>query len=196
MGCDIHGVLQTRRSPTEAWRTECEIEDSRRYILFAILAGVRNGFGFAGVPTHDPVSPIQEQRGLPDDFKVDGEDHVYGWDDEKRIWMGDHSHGWVTLKEVLEWPHWDTGTVHTGILSRDEYAAWDKVSQPAHWCGGISGRDVVVTDDPQDPGAWTHIQVSWKETPRNRCRLFWKWLDYVQARYSDEEVRLVFGFDS
>ena len=44
MGCDIHGVVQSRWSNGD-WHTECEMEDSRNYKLFAILANVRNGLG-------------------------------------------------------------------------------------------------------------------------------------------------------
>ena len=35
--------------------------------VFAALADVRNGYGFAGVPTHEAIKPISEARGLPED---------------------------------------------------------------------------------------------------------------------------------
>jgi len=65
--------------------------------LFAWLVDVRNGFGVA------------EQRGLPEDFKVEDEYHPtniepcpkpYRFEDGT-YWMGDRSHSWLTLDEIL-----------------------------------------------------------------------------------------------
>jgi hypothetical protein len=41
---------------------------SRNYDLFAMLAGVRNGRGFAGIKTGDGFIPISEPRGWPADL--------------------------------------------------------------------------------------------------------------------------------
>lgn len=57
MGTDIHGVFQA--FDNGQWRdVESSYEQDRHYQLFAVLAGVRNGYGFAGVPTGEPVTPI------------------------------------------------------------------------------------------------------------------------------------------
>ena len=96
MGCDIHGFVQVRYGDSE-WFSDGEIEDGRNYRLFAALAGVRNGFGFAGIYSHDPLTPIAEPRGIPDDF-------VY---DENENDMGDHSFSWLHLSEIVAWTGWD-----------------------------------------------------------------------------------------
>lgn len=130
MGCDIH--LMAQRKTESGWETaECprDVADEwireqhekrpddewyaarikhawfndRYYALFAALAGVRNGFGFAGIPTHQPLVPISEPRGLPDDLlAVAADDHEL----PDGYWLGDHSHSWLTLREVLDYD-WD-----------------------------------------------------------------------------------------
>lgn len=96
MGCDIHGRVQYRYEDGE-WFDDGPIPDCRSYRLFAALAGVRNGYGFAGMPTHEPIKPISEPRGLPDD--------IPNHDDQ--IWFGDHSFSWLTLDEIRTWDGWD-----------------------------------------------------------------------------------------
>lgn len=118
MGTDIHGVFQRHDKATGQWHdVPSNYEQDRHYQLFAVLAGVRNGHGFAGVPTGEAVTPIAEPRGLPDDFAIEDEAHPLAtlehmnplsrkWheDDEKlEVWMGDHSHSWLTGKEILAW---------------------------------------------------------------------------------------------
>jgi hypothetical protein len=154
MGCDIHAVFQKR---TDAgWEdVPTTWDEGRHYFLFSVLAGVRNGFGFAGTPTYDPVKPISEPRGLPADFAMDDEAHpvasvdLLGWharyhqDDEPiERWMGDHSHSWLTADEILAYEKagGQRAVERTGILSLEAYREWDKVSQPSAWCGGVFGQ--------------------------------------------------------
>lgn len=198
MGCDIHGVFQVKYSDGK-WRTEDKIENDRNYKLFAILANVRNGFEFAGIKTNEPIPHIQEQRGLPKDFKVDdnyGETHE--WRGEE-IWMGDHSYGWLNFDEIFNYPNWDQKLAETGILSKEEYEKWDKVSCPESWCGGRMGPDVIVVSSPEEDPNWTDIRVHWESrTLREICNVFLKWIEYLDAKYScpRENKRIVFGFDS
>lgn len=193
MGCDIHGVLQSRNG--EGWITECEIERGRNYRLFAVLAGVRNGFGFAGIKTHEPVDPISEPRGLPVDFGADEDEHR--WDDytERATWMGDHSHSWLTLAEIKNWPHWDRPLAEIGVVPIGVFGTWDGRSAPEAWCGGVSGPGVVVGTPGATEGA-SHVEISWSSrTMRDCCRTFLKWLDYVESAHGPD-CRIVFGFDS
>lgn len=70
MGTDIHGTFQCERKlkkdPTiSKWVDVPHLYTFRRdYFLFGVLANVRNGHGFAGVDTGDPVDPISEPRGV------------------------------------------------------------------------------------------------------------------------------------
>ena len=194
MGCDIHGVLQTRYGQNDTWRTECEIERGRNYRLFAVLAGVRNGYGFAGVKTHDPVGPIAEPRGLPGDFERDGDEHNWYFD-ERKTWMGDHSFSWLTLAEMKDWPHWDRPLAETGIVSLEVFKKWDGKSAPESWCGGVGGPNVIV-GTPDNLKNATYVEIGWESrTMRDCCKTFLKWLDYVESAHG-QNCRIVFGFDS
>lgn len=114
MGCDIHMYCETKgkngkwkptgaifdneyydpKSPTticdgytiNAKQTEHPYSD-RAYNLFALLAGVRNG------TWGEPLTPISEPRGLPEDaseyIKKEADCSDY------------HSHSWLTIKELL-----------------------------------------------------------------------------------------------
>ncbi len=91
MGCDIHIVLQ--KKVDEHWlnvdlgRDERgwarEIYEGRCYVLFGILAGVRN---------YDVV-PIAEPRGIPEDLPL--------YNGESERYLGDHSYSWLGLREML-----------------------------------------------------------------------------------------------
>lgn len=106
MGCDINGVLQKREPNTNEWTTFAPIErffDGRNYLLFGILAGVRDSY----------VEIISDNRGLPEGFELDGTDfhHHKLWpeyysdivDETDDTWMGDHNYGWVEFREFLDY---------------------------------------------------------------------------------------------
>lgn len=126
MGTDIHPVVQ-RRAPGGDWefvkiphaelpydqRPEGGVYDGlcgRHYLRFSILADVRNGYGFAGCPTYEPVEPISTPRGLPYDFEEPippGFDQYGGrYADDADSWLGDHSFSWVSLRDLLDYD-WD-----------------------------------------------------------------------------------------
>lgn len=215
MGTDIHGVFQRRNKETQQWEDiPHNYRMERHYQLFAALAGVRNGTGFAGVKTGEAMQPIADRRGYPEGFQVDEDTHKVATlehidprrreyfaagEDPLEVWMGDHSHSWLTGEEMLAWFAAAPVVVQTGIISRGEYAAWDKKNPPANgWCGGIGGPSIVVIQDnaverEQTPG-WTHIRVEWESSLAHELAYFF---DEVK-RLADEfgEIRFVFGFDS
>lgn len=221
MGTDIHGVFQ-RRNETGTWEdVPHNYEMNRHYQLFAVLAGVRNGRGFAGVVTGEPVKPISEPRGYPfdpdnhhHDFDVDLDedshpistlDHMdprrQKWHEKgepMQIWMGDHSHSWLTGAEMLAWYATAPEALQTGILSRAEYEAWDKVSQPGSYCGGVSGPGVVVINDSrvemENTPDWTYVRCHWGSDLRKELAYFFDEVARLQREYG--EIRFVFGFDS
>lgn len=208
MGCDIHGVFQAKKDGK--WQDVASTWDQdRHYFLFSWLADVRNGFGFAGVPTYTPIKPIAAPRGLPEDFEMNGDgDHPttleavcprrleYMEDAAKvkpTVWMGDHSHSWLTADEILATPAPDK-VWRTGIVERTFFDGWDGHSSPESWSGGISGRDIHVADDPTlVTDKTTHVRIFWMQ-PGDTLKYF---TDEVK-RLKDErgEVRVVFGFDS
>lgn len=193
MGTDIHGFVEERYRSDQRWFRSGEIEDSRNYSVFAALADVRNGYGFAGVPTHKPINPISQPRGLP-------EDHTRGNDDETDYEFGDHSFSWLTIDELVTWDGWDQTLDEVGWISREQYADWLKSPGVPRggWSGGISGGLIIhaMHDDGYFPEGWTHIRVSWSRPLRDACRIFLAWLDHIKLKTDGHEARIVFGFDS
>ena len=58
MGCDIHMMAKVQQD-NGSWKNAGEIDGNRNYDLFAILANVRNGHGFAGIKTGGGIRPDQ-----------------------------------------------------------------------------------------------------------------------------------------
>lgn len=213
MGTDIHGVFQRRNNV--AWEDiPSKYEQQRHYQLFAVLAGVRNGTGFAGCKTGEPVKPISEPRDLPKDFQVNDDDmhpiaalsimaprrqKWYEKDEPLEVWMGDHSHSWLTDAEMLAWYEKAPIATKSGIFDRDDYERWDKKSPPDFgYCGGIGGANIVLVNDTDEernanPG-WTHIRCEWKSPLSEELAYFFDEVKRLQDEHG--EIRFVFGFDS
>lgn len=214
MGTDIHGVFQRHDTAADKWvDVEHQYEMSRHYQLFAVLADVRNGTGFAGCKTGEPVTPIAEPRGYPEGFAEDEDIHpiasleimdarrrfYHDTDEPLGVWMGDHTHSWLTGAEMLQWYADAPSVVHSGVFARANYEGWDKKSPPDFgYSGRIWGRDVVEVSDSQaereaTPG-WTHIRCDWAGELKGELAYFFDEVARLQTEHG--EVRFVFGFDS
>ncbi len=153
MGCDIHCAWEFK-SP-DGWQTlddwEYRSEDSygspmgeligdRNYGMFAVMAGVRNGVGFAGCDMGDALEPIAEPRGIPHDANQ----HIHAWVDD---WGADgHSASYLTLKDLLDYDQSRTVKVR-GVVSISVYVEWCRWGRsqneaPKSYCGGVSGQKV------------------------------------------------------
>jgi hypothetical protein len=215
MGTDIHAVFQ-KQVDGEWIDIPSKWNQDRHYLLFSVLANVRNGYGFAGVPTYTPITPISELRGLPNDFIVEDDNHptvkeaITGWrqkyadEDLKErgryeTWMGDHSHSFLSLDEILAYKR--PNKIHrVGYVDRAWYETWDGRSNPDSWSGRIDGRDIVkaergshtIQEKLLDSNV-THVGIQWYSDDG---------LDYFFdeiKRLRDEhgpDTRMVFGFDS
>lgn len=207
MGCDIHAVFQAKRNDKWADVPSPKWDQDRHYFLFAWLANVRNGYGFAGVPTHTAITPISEPRGYPPDFDVDDDEHPTtmeaidpkrrGWmeDDEKRrptAWMGDHSHSWLTADEILAAPR-PSNVLKTGVVTLALFKAWDGQSEPAEWCGDIWGGKSVISEPSEITPTTTHVRIEWF-APTDALDYFVNEIKALKDEHG--EVRMVFGFDS
>lgn len=112
MGCDIHSIGQVRIKGK--WETKIQdvAGDECDYNIFAILANVRNGTGFAGIPTGEGYTNYFEPRGLPHDL-APALDEDGNYSDEciaiPKGTRSDNSYEWAQeeyrvsrLKELLE----------------------------------------------------------------------------------------------
>jgi len=207
MGTDIHLQVQGRR-PDGVWEfvkrkpfllygdDGFDWDDdptSRHYDVFAFLADVRNGFGFAGTYRHEPIKPQFPDRGLPDGYvPPDGgdDDEPYKDYEARRnaftagdVWVGDHSFTWATLKELREAP-WDHVVFKSGgIVGPDQFTVWKHKGMPESWSGGISGPGIVVHEDPSDFAAlvaegkirYINADDGSRGRPLDFCRVHWTW---------------------
>lgn len=212
MGTDIHMVVQ-RKNEQGKWEDVAHnYDEGRDYTLFAWLGDVRNGTGFAGVPTHNRIDPLSSNRGLPHDFEVTGDPeegsachpitsldvmgeyrrkyHVPG--EPMEIWMGYHDYSWLTADEILSVK--PPRIIRTGVVGREFYDKWDGESAPDGWSGGIWGRGLVISNPSEITDATTHVQIEWLEETEESLRYF---VDEVRLlKELHGEVRFVFGFDS
>lgn len=115
--------------------------NDRNYDLFAMLANVRNGYGFAGVDTGDAFEPIFMPRGVPESASPEYKREVEGWD------CDGHSHSHATVAELRAYFE-HTGSrqrMASGCVTPEQYIALrDKGTRPTCWSGGISGRDLIT----------------------------------------------------
>jgi hypothetical protein len=172
MGTDIHMQVQGRRAdgtwefikrapfarygdPDFDWGTD---PTQRNYDVFALLADVRNGSGFAGVYRHEPVHPQFPDRGFPEGYEDpspegDEDDPEYAaWRKEFKagdFWWGDHSATWATMAELLQVP-WEVEYKSGGVVAVESFKVWQKKGIPDSWSGGISGPGIITHKDPEE----------------------------------------------
>lgn len=192
--------------------------DARSYDTFAILADVRNGYGFAGADTGDGFIPISEPKGLPDDMSLQLA--------EEAAAMLEHTPTWLTLRELMDYD-WTRVTKKRGWVNGPQLKQWSSYERqrghgPSSWCGGIDGpRIEKITEDEM------HIRIKnvvdlfkgrdWQEMEsalverlgHAYCQVSWE-IPYYRAAsefLSDviprlwrlgapDDVRIVFWFDS
>ncbi|MEN6425986.1 MAG: hypothetical protein ABFE13_11520 [Phycisphaerales bacterium] len=177
MGTDIHPIIEIKTD--SGWKIGAtNVPRDRNYVAFAILADVRNGYGFAGVDTGDPVVPISQPRGLPEDSPA-----ATAFDEG---YFGDHSFSWVTLKELLALDL-DGPVVQRGMVTKEQAEEIKRGKSPETWCGWTSEAD--------------HVTAEWTMKLRDAAPLLVELIQHMQwqAEFVDEDperVRLVFGFDS
>lgn len=193
--------------------------DDRNYNLFAMLADVRNGRGFAGVQTGAGFAPLSEPRGLPDDLSDDlrGEpeedkDGEPWFAYKTRVDLGDHSQSFATLAE-LEAYDWSRTTKQCGVISAQQYEVWkEKRGRPDSWCGDAWGPGLVTLEEQDyvgkrdnkllEPDKRYNVRVWWSRGYRDAAGDAWWNTTMPELRKLAEKhggpdnVRIVFGFDS
>ena len=154
--------------------------DERNYDLFAILADVRNGYGFAGVETGMGFVPIAEQRGFPDGFGFESDEFL-----SDGFSMGDHSHSWLLASELFDYD-WSQVAVKSGLVTAWEYESWRNWNKehgrgPRDWCDGVGGLGVVILSEEEMAAKLDAIS---ERTHRNHEGRWWG--DRFQAAIKSE----------
>jgi len=236
MGCDIHLYVEKKDGDDWISAEEWEIDEDgrlnvkdwhrfdvgRNYRLFAMLADVRNGRGFAGIDTGDRVNPIDEPRGIPDDVSPQVYQKYQSWSDDG------HSHSYFTVQELLEYD-WTQSVKNRGVISAGGYAAWwgygssfsdkTKGEGPESYASDVSGPNIVIMTEEElqaklkevgeSLNYWQRIEKVPQQLPNVYCRIEWEEKYYQMARYfwanlmpqllalgKPDEVRIVFWFDN
>ena len=228
MGCDIHLYVEKRIDGK--WIAQGNFErdedgytqdgdnyyDGRNYDLFAILADVRNGRGFAGVKTGDGFNPIAAPKGLPEDVSDEIKGISDSWD------IDGHSHSFFTVRELLDYD-WTQETGKQGWLNMPEWERWSRWDRnrgvgPNSYCGAVSGgavkhitpeeadalfkdvswrdREAIAAQHPQ-----TYAQASWGTSYYRAAGSFIdetmsKLLKLAGGTKGIADVRIVFFFDN
>lgn len=220
MGTDIHmiaevrknGVWQTildnifvEREGTQFEAQTCVPYGDRNYNLFAILADVRNGTGFAGIRTGEKFNPISEPKGYPED--ISEESYNFLGDD-----WGHHSASYLTLKEIFDFD-WTQIHRNFGVVSEKDYRDHVmKGESPDSWCGDISGPDYIKISEvemvdliqgyyPREEGKYYYTACYFApKTYADSAENFLKNMKilerFVPENGSLDDVRIVFDFDS
>lgn len=205
MGCDIHLFVEAKNPGTGKWehRPDAPHYDRRSYSAFAILANVRNGYGFAGVKTGDGFNIIAEPKGIPEDISPEANRASKDWG------CDGHSHSFLNLKEMLDFD-WEQITRHQGVVSAQEYAVAKAEGQPRSWSGGVWGRDIKHVDNEEmdrliaagatDSNHYTTFfwEESYKESAGEFYEDFLPALQEFAAAHglASTDVRIVFWFDN
>lgn len=152
----------------------------RNYGLFAILANVRNNYGFACIPMGSKYNPISLPKGFPEDASKNVAEY-------HELWGCDaHSATYLTLRELVEFD-WDQVVHLYGTLHPMDYAEmiFQSLSKPYSYCG--SSSYTLVSEDIMK----TYLKTtSFLEELRNEVQ-FWEEVllreDRLQWRENDQK---------
>ena len=220
MGCDIHLYVERqdetgRWIAVDEWTRDAEDDNrlslkdwqdgfytGRNYGLFAILADVRNGQGFAGIKTGDGFNPIEPPRGLPVDCSPEVREYSEQWG------VDGHSHSWFTVKELMAYD-WTQVSQLCGVVDAKTFEHWDRCKgfepRPREYSGDVFGGSVrKVTNDQMrlliKQGANTdntYTRVEWAEPYHQVAgRFLSDTLPRLWRVGPADKVRIVFWFDN
>ncbi len=200
MGCDIH--LAVERKENGQWKKQSHVDgyDERNYVLFGVLADVRNGTGFAGCKIHSPNPPIDYPRGLPENM-----DPSYG-----KYELGEHSFSWLTLKELqgYDWNQkMETFCVvplshfKKRVANYGESVPLEMDSYPYDsWHGAMYGETISAYRGLSyyaESNKKISVRDVWRCPIRLRVRHFHDYFMPMLATLGKpDDIRIVFGFDS
>jgi len=219
MGCDIHLHIEVKKNGQwveHEWESKYNtgqfyqdgtpmvdhfalFEDplwiSRNYMLFAILADVRN---------RNEVEPISCPRGLPREMSDTVRKRAEYWD------LDAHSHSFIYLPGLLDYPWHEKKFDDSGYVGVQEYHKFKTTGEtPLSAPGSPRGNQIAVTNkvmnkidpfvaalEPVDDVHFTYIK--WRSSCRDYCSKFVdKFLPIIAALADDpNDVRIVFWFDN
>lgn len=166
-------------------------DPGRNYMLFGILAGVRNR----------DVVPIAEQRDVPDDSCPEIREHY-------EQWSGDaHSASYLTAAELLAAAK--NGCKMHGFFDTKDYIQYKETGQPDQWFNKYQLFDQEVISNEEMDRRIENIafsnqkekyvtEVEWDFPYKESAPYFWETIVPTMAALdpNPENVRMVFWFDN
>lgn len=179
---------ESERQPNDEYWNRRTWDPGRNYMLFGILAGVRNR----------DVTPLSDRRGVPEDscreIKEAEED-------------GDgHSHSYLTAAELLKAK--ESTCLMTGFFDTKGYIQYKETGQPDQWFSKyqLFGREVISNEEMDRrveniafSGSEKYItEVIWEFPYKESAPHFWNTIVPALADLDPdpENVRMVFWFDN
>lgn len=197
---------------------------NRNYLLFAALADVRNGYGFAGIDTGDAIEYMDEPRGIPDDCSPEWQEYTDMWG------LDGHSASYFTVREIEEWEGWEQTATIRGVVTAEEYERCKRENDtPDSYSGEIWG-DKIVTVPWWDYDKWmqqrnraqefentvstalfggekplwadnddldVHVKMQWQVKLRDRVGSdWWEAVERMKELGDPDKVRLMMVFDN
>ncbi|MFH5185757.1 hypothetical protein ACHHV8_25625 [Paenibacillus sp. TAB 01] len=170
------------------------IYDGRHYLLFALLAGVRNQY---------EITPISEPKCMPNDVSSEIKSISEEWG------CDGHSHTWLTAKELTEFD-WSQTVVQEGWVSENQYQVFMERGRPESWSGGVGGgrvRHVSNTEMnrilkekyPWEENDSFYTLVKWALPYSEIVGSFYSWSVPKMKELAGndlESARIVFWFDN
>jgi hypothetical protein len=220
MGCDIHCYAEIKNSRGKyekvankfinayydpdskfEWNKEKYTDEPiclRNYELFAILADVRNGYGFAGCDTGDGFNIISEPKGIPSDVSNEIREKSDSLD------CDGHSHSYLTVDEILNFD-WNQTSTLRGFVNLEQYKKYKETGAVYDYCGYVSGNSVEHIDidqmdefikNPPNDDKQYYAQLEWEESYRDCIpNIFFDNISILRELGGDD-ARLVFWFDN
>lgn len=210
MGCDIYLMVEVRDKRIDQWK-EYDIADEllkfigRNYNLFSILAGVRNGKGFANADTGDAFIPIDTPRGVPKNASENYIAYVEYWG------LDGHSHSFLDLAELKKYDWHGQKNKHRGFMSQKDYAEYKRTGRIVRYVANVSGANVKKVSNEAmnalisnkvipDKEVFYYTLMEWEESYYESAMSFVeKVLPALEKNVNDcncedEDVRLLFFF--
>lgn len=192
----------------------------RNYIVFSILADVRNGISANPFIDDSPatghyVIPIDDPRGFPEDLSDGG----LKWLD---IHGGDHSDSWLSLPEVFRFDWANTPVAYAGLVTPSEFRRFQLEGKPNDWYSGAWGSNIVkISNEEMDlkiragfftidleaddwggqrnmglDGKQYYTNLRWTTPAGDAADHFLAAMKRLAMFVGERETRIVFNFDS
>ncbi|MHA1408871.1 MAG: hypothetical protein ACTSQY_00885 [Candidatus Odinarchaeia archaeon] len=231
MGTDIHlyveikkngkwekvkkGLRSERYNPNndyfskEKFRNGERIYNTRNYVLFAFLANVRNGKGFAGRDTGNIIVPISFPKGIPLNVSEDIIQDIDSWG------LNAHSISYLDLSELKKGceDSKNMTLVKRGAVDIKGFKEFKRDGCPKEWWSDIIGSKIVfisnnemqkLIDNPtlKKENLYYFTRIEWRSCLYDSVNRFFEHvlpqLENLKHtnNLTDKEIRIVFWFDN